>query len=79
MVFDSYVRLLVSELHSKDIVLPDNLPVHQTSQVERVVTAVKIEVSWLPAYSPDFSLIENCWSLAKALKAITLDDIDGLV
>jgi transposase len=98
VVFDSYVRhALVAQLRPKDIVLLDNLPVHQASQVEQAVTAVKAEVLWLPAYSPDFSPIENCWSkvktlvrgrqprtpkelntaLAAALKAVTLDDIDG--
>jgi transposase len=98
VVFDSYVsELLVCELRPKDIVLLDNLPVHQASQVEQAVTSVKAEVLWLPAYSPDFSPIENCWSkvktlvrryqprtpkelntaLAQALKAVTLDDIDG--
>jgi hypothetical protein len=47
--------------------LLDNLPVHQASQVEQAVTAVKAEVLWLPAYSPDFSPIENCWSKVKTL------------
>lgn len=98
VVFDSYVRhALVAQLRPKDIVLLDNLPVHQASQVEQAVAEVKAEVLWLPAYSPDFSPIENCWSkvktlvrgrqprtpkelnmaLADALKAVTLDDIDG--
>jgi transposase len=98
VVFDSYVRqALVTELRPTDIVLLDNLPVHQASQVEQAVASVKAQVLWLPAYSPDFSPIENCWSkvktlvrgrqprtpkelniaLAAALKAVTLDDIDG--
>lgn len=98
VVFDSYVRhALVAQLRPKDIVLLDNLPVHQASQIEQAVTSVKAEVLWLPAYSPDFSPIENCWSKVKtlvrgcqprtpkelnvalrdALKAVTLDDIDG--
>lgn len=98
LVFDSYVRqVLLSQLQPTDIVLLDNLPVHQASQVEQAVTSVKAEVLWLPAYSPDFSPIENCWSKVKtlvrgrqprtpkelnaalhdALKAVTLDDIDG--
>lgn len=98
VVFDSYVRhALVAQLRPKDIVLLDNLPVHQASEIEQAVTSVKAEVLWLPAYSPDFSPIENCWSkvktlvrgcqprtpkelntaLAHALKAVTLDDIDG--
>lgn len=98
VAFDSYVReALCSELRPKDILLLDNLPVHLASQVEQAVVAVKAEVIWLPAYSPDFSPIENCWSkvktlvrgrqprtpkelntaLADALKAVTLNDIDG--
>jgi len=98
VVFDSYVRhALVAQLRPRDIVLLDNLPVHQASQVEQAVSLVKAEVLWLPAYSPDLSPIENCWSkvktlvrgrqprtpqelntaLSDALKAVTLDDIDG--
>jgi len=98
VAFDAYVRqMLVAQLRPKDIVLLDNLPVHQASQVEQAVAAVKAEVLWLPAYSPDFSPIENCWSKVKtlvrghqprtpkelntalrgALKAVTLNDIDG--
>lgn len=94
VVFDSYVhQMLVAQLRPKDIVLLDNLPVHQASQVEQAVASVKAQVLWLPAYSPDFSPIENYWSKVKtlvrghqprlnvalrdALKAVTLDDIDG--
>jgi hypothetical protein len=98
VAFDSYVsRVLCSQLRPGDVLLLDNLPVHQASQVERAVAEVKAEVMWLPAYSPDFSPIEECWSkvktlvrgcqprtpkelnaaLADALKAVTLDDIDG--
>ena len=96
--FDSYVaQVLAAQLRPSDIVLLDNLPVHVSSQVEAVVAAVKAEVMWLPAYSPDFSPIEECWSkvktlvrgraprtpkeldtaLSDALKAVTLDDIEG--
>jgi transposase len=98
VAFDSYLRqVLCSQLRPQDIVMLDNLPVHLSSQVEQAVTSVKAEVLWLPAYSPDFSPIENCWSKVKtlvrgrqprtpkelntalrdALKAVTLDDIDG--
>jgi transposase len=98
VAFDAYVsRMLVSQLRPKDVVLLDNLPVHQASQVEQAVAEVEAQVMWLPAYSPDFSPIEHCWSkvktlvrgcqprtpkelngaLSDALKAVTLDDIDG--
>lgn len=96
--FDSYgAQVLASQLRPSDIVLLDNLPVHVSSQVEQVVAAVEAEVMWPPAYSPDFSPIEECWSKVKtlvrgrqprtpkeldtalndALKAVTLDDIEG--
>jgi len=68
VAFDSYVsRVLVSQLRPSDIVLLDNLPVHLSSQIEQAVAAVEAEVIWLPAYSPDFSPIENCWSKVKTL------------
>ena len=68
LVFDSYVeQVLCSQLRPSDILLLDNLPVHLSSQVEQSVAAVKAEVLWLPAYSPDFSPIENCWSKVKTL------------
>jgi transposase len=98
LVFDSYIsRVLLSQLRQKDVVLLDNLLVHQASQIEQAVAGVNAEVLWLPAYSPDFSPIEECWSKVKtlvrgrqsrtpkelnaaltdALRAVTLDDIDG--
>jgi transposase len=98
LVFDAYVsKLLLPQLRRGDIVLLDNLPAHQASQVEAVVATRRAQVLWLPAYSPDYSPIENCWSKIKALvrghqprtpkelnvavndalKAVTLDDIDG--
>jgi transposase len=68
LVFDAYVsRWLVPQLQPEDIVLLDNLPAHGASQVEEAVAGAKAEVLWLPAYSPDFSPIENCWSKVKAL------------
>jgi len=68
VAFDSYVhQALVSQLRPKDIVLLDNLPVHLSSRIEQEVAAVEAEVMWLPAYSPDFSPIEECWSKVKTL------------
>ena len=98
MIFDTYLRVvLVCKLRPSDILLLDNLPVHLASQVEESVRQAQAEVLWLPAYSPDFSPIENCWSKIKtvvrgrrprtpkelqvalrdALRAVTLEDIEG--
>jgi transposase len=68
LCFDSYVgAMLRPQLRRDDIVLLDNLPAHQASQVEAEVAKAKARVMWLPAYSPDFSPIENCWLKVKTL------------
>lgn len=59
--------MLVSQFRPRDVVLLDNLPVHQASKVEAAVAGVNAEVIWLPVYSPDFSPIDECWSKVKTL------------
>jgi transposase len=39
----------------------------QTIELEQAVTEVQAQVLWVPAYSPDFSPLENCWSKVKTL------------
>jgi len=96
--FDTYInQLVLPHLKAGDVVLLDNLRVHQSSQVEVAVASIKGRVLWLPAYSPDFSPVEPFWSKVKtsvrgkeprtaneldtaltdAIKAVSLDDIDG--
>ena len=66
LCFDAYLnKWVVPQLSSKDNVLLDNLPVHQASQIETAVADAKAQVLWLPAYSADFSPIENCWLKVK--------------
>jgi len=65
-VFNVFVtQILVPTLQPGDVVLLDNLKVHQVSNIEQAVNAAGAEVIFLPAYSPDFSPIEPCWSKLK--------------
>ena len=65
-IFDTYLKeLLVPQIHARDVVLLDNLPVHLSSRIEAMVASVHGEVLWLPSYSPDFSPIEPFWSKVK--------------
>ena len=57
--------LLVPHLQPGDIVVMDNLPVHRGAWVRQRIEASGAHVLYLPAYSPDFSPIENCWSKLK--------------
>jgi len=65
-IFDTYLKeLFVPQIHARDVVLLDNLPVHLSSRIEAMVASVHGEVLWLPSYSPDFSPIEPFWSKVK--------------
>jgi transposase len=58
-------QLLVPELQPGDLVFMDNLPVHRSAWVRPTIEACGAHLMYLPAYSPDFSPIENCWSKVK--------------
>lgn len=65
-IFDTYLKeLFVPQIHARDVVLLDNVPVHLSSRIEAMVASVDGEVLWLPSYSPDFSPIEPFWSKVK--------------
>lgn len=66
-VFETYSeRVLRPELHSGDILILDNLAVHKSLTVQRVLHAQGVTLSFIPIYSPDFSPIENAFAKLKA-------------
>jgi transposase len=58
-------QVLVPQLQPGDIVVMDNLSVHRGAGVRQSIEACGAHLLHLPAYSPDFSPIENCWSKLK--------------
>jgi transposase len=66
--FVAYIgQVLCPTLKQGDIVVMDNLAVHKSPEVQRLVAAAGAEVRFLPAYSPDLNPIEKMWSKIKAL------------
>lgn len=64
--FEAYVReVLVPTLHPGQIVVMDNLSSHKTDKVLEVLNRAGCRVLFLPAYSPDFSPIEEAFSKLK--------------
>ena len=64
--FEVYVeRLLAPSLKSGQIVLLDNLSIHQGPRVRAAIEARGCRLLFLPAYSPDFSPIEEAFSKVK--------------
>jgi transposase len=67
-VFEAYVELvLASSLSPGQVVVMDNLSAHKGERVRELVEGRSCEVLFLPAYSPDFSPIEEAFSKLKAL------------
>lgn len=67
-VFETYVEhFLAPTLEEGQIVIWDNLGAHKGDKVRELIEARGAQVLFLPAYSPDFSPIEEAFSKIKAL------------
>ncbi len=83
-VFEAYVeRVLAPALRPGQVVVLDNLNAHKGERVRELVEARGCELLFLPAYSPDFSPIEEAFSKVKALlrreKARTREALVGAI
>ena len=64
--FERYVEeILAPSLTAGKIVIMDNLTAHKGKKVEELIQARGCQVLFLPAYSPDFSPIEETFSKVK--------------
>jgi len=83
-VFAAYVdRVLCPELHEDDVVILDNLCIHKTPTIAKLVEAKGATIRYLPAYSPDLNPIEMAFAKLKShlrlAAARTLQDLQGAV
>jgi transposase len=67
LAFTEYIRhVLGPTLRRGQVVILDNLSVHRGAAVRDAITAHGCELVFLPAYSPDFTPIEQAFSKVKA-------------
>ncbi len=80
-VFEAYVQqVLGPTLRPGDIVILDNLAPHHAHSVEALIQARGARLLFLPAYSPDFSPIENAFSKIKqALRRLRAQTLETLI
>ena len=65
--FEAYVEcFLVPELKRGQIVVMDNLPVHKSKRVRRLIEQAGAALLFVPPYSPDMNPIEEAFSKLKA-------------
>lgn len=66
--FEVYIeQRLAPSLRPGQIVILDNLSIHLGSRVKQAIEAKGCRLLWLPAYSPDFSPIEEAFSKVKSV------------
>jgi transposase len=65
--FEAYIEhILAPSLRAGQIVVMDNLQVHKGARVRELIEGQGCQLLFLPAYSPDFSPIEETFSKLKA-------------
>jgi transposase len=66
--FEAYVRhFLVPTLKEGQVTIMDNLQVHKSKKIRKLVQSMGASVLFLQPYSPDFSPIEEAFSKIKAI------------
>ena len=80
-VLETYFRaVLCPTLHPGDIVILDNLSAHHAPAVTQILIDYGCQVLFLPAYSPDFSPIENAFAKIKdILRRLRAQTVDALL
>jgi transposase len=64
--FEAFIaQVLLPTLRPGQFVIMDNLSSHKTDKVEQLITQAACQLVFLPAYSPDFSPIEQAFSKLK--------------
>ena len=61
---DNYVK----KIDKKTVVVLDNAPIHRSKAFQKKIAEwqqKKLEIFWLPIYSPQLNLIENLWRFMK--------------
>jgi transposase len=67
-IFEAYIeQILVPSLSSGEILVMDNCSIHKGEKVRQLIEACGCELRFLPAYSPDFSPIEEAFSKIKTI------------
>ena len=67
-LFEAYIeQIFVPTLHPGETVIMDNLSSHKGKRVRELIEAKECHLLFLPAYSPDFSPIEEAFSKIKSV------------
>jgi len=78
-VFEIWLETcLIPLLTPGQVVVMDNATFHKGGRIEQLIQEAGCQLLYLPAYSPDFNMIERCWSWLKSRIRKQLDQFDCL-
>lgn len=82
--FVAYIKqVLAHKLQPGDVVVMDNLGAHRSKKTRAAFRRLRVQVKYLPPYSPELNPIELCWSKLKAglraAKARTREALDQAI
>jgi transposase len=69
---------LIPLLSPGQVVVMDNATFHKGGNIEQLIEEAGCQLLYLPAYSPDFNKIEQCWSWLKSRIRKQLNQFDCL-
>jgi transposase len=69
---------LIPLLKPGQVVVMDNATFHKGGKIEQLIEEAGCQLLYLPAYSPDFNKIEQCWSWLKSRIRKQLNQFDCL-
>jgi transposase len=69
---------LIPLLSPGQVVVMDNATFHKGGNIEQLIQEAGCQLLYLPAYSPDFNKIEQCWSWLKSRIRKQLNQFDCL-
>ncbi len=79
VVFEIWLETcLIPVLKPGQVVIMDNATFHKGGRIEQLIQQAGCELLYLPAYSPDFNKIEQCWSWLKSRIRKQLDQFECL-
>jgi transposase len=80
VVFEIWLEsCLIPVLKPGQVVVMDNATFHKGGRIEQLIHQAGCELLYLPAYSPDFNKIEQCWSWLKSRIRKQLDSLNVYV
>ncbi len=74
-----FCKFLLPETQNGDVIIMDNASFHNKKRLRKLAAIYKVNVIFLPPYSPDYNPIEKVWANLKRFLRSFLLHFDSLI